>query len=214
MGTHKAVFLDKDGTLIPDIPHNVDHFLITLSDKAVDGLRKLQSAGYKLIVVTNQSGIAKGLFKECDLIAVHRKIMSLLRLNGVLLDGFYYCPHDINGKVEPYNLPCDCRKPQPGMLLKAAEDHQLDLQKSWMIGDILNDVECGNRAGCKSILIDNKNETEWLEGPFRTPLYTANTINEACDLILGTQKEDEARLSQVNQKARDGINSRRPRLDR
>jgi D-glycero-D-manno-heptose 1,7-bisphosphate phosphatase len=200
MGTDKAVFLDKDGTLIPNIPYNVDHFLITLSDDAVDGLKKLQNAGYKLIVVTNQSGIANGLFRECDLIAVHRKIMSLLRLNEIILNGFYYCPHDINGKVERYKVDCDCRKPQPGMLQRAAADYQLDLQQSWMLGDILHDVEAGNRAGCKSILIDNKNETEWLEGPFRTPLYTAHTINEACDFILATDKEHEARLPQVNQK--------------
>jgi D-glycero-D-manno-heptose 1,7-bisphosphate phosphatase len=200
MGFNKAIFIDKDGTLIPDIPYNVDHNLITISDNSLEGLRMMQNAGYKLIVVTNQSGVAKGLFRECDLIAVHRKIMSLLRINGILLNGFYYCPHDIDGKVERYKLACDCRKPLPGMLHTAAQDLQLDLAESWMIGDILNDIECGNRAGCRSILIDNNNETEWLEGPFRTPLYTASTINEACDLILATTKENEAGLSQVNQK--------------
>jgi D-glycero-D-manno-heptose 1,7-bisphosphate phosphatase len=200
MGTNKAVFIDKDGTLIPDIPYNVDTTLITISNDAVEGLKNLQTAGYKLIVITNQSGVAKGLFRECDLIAVHRKIMSLLRINGILLDGFYYCPHDINGKIQQNNLACDCRKPLPGMLYQAAEDHQIDLLESWMLGDILNDVECGNRAGCRSILIDNNNETEWLEGPFRTPLYTASTINEACDLILATNKNNEAGLSQVNKK--------------
>ncbi|MEJ7560617.1 MAG: HAD family hydrolase [Pedobacter sp.] len=198
METHKAVFLDKDGTLIPDIPYNVDHHLITISDDAVDGLRQLQGAGYKLIVVTNQSGVAKGLFRECDLISVHRKIMSLLRINGIILDGFYYCPHDSNGKVERYRMACDCRKPEPGMLKRAALDYQLNLEESWMIGDILNDVEAGNRAGCRSILVDNNNETEWLEGPFRTPHYTTQTINEACDLILATDKKHEARLSKVN----------------
>jgi D-glycero-D-manno-heptose 1,7-bisphosphate phosphatase len=200
MGFNKAIFIDKDGTLIPDIPYNVDHNLISISDNSLEGLRTMQNAGYKLIVVTNQSGVAKGLFRECDLIAVHRKIMSLLRINDILLDGFYYCPHDINGKVERYKLACDCRKPLPGMLQTAAQDLQLDLAESWMIGDILNDIECGNRAGSRSILIDNNNETEWLEGPFRKPLYTASTINEACDLILATTKENEAGLSQVNQK--------------
>jgi D-glycero-D-manno-heptose 1,7-bisphosphate phosphatase len=199
MGSNKAIFIDKDGTLIPDIPYNVDHHKISINNHAVEGLIKMQEAGYLLIVITNQSGVAKGFFKECDLIPVHRKIMSLLRIDGILLDGFYYCPHDPNGKIERYAQPCDCRKPLPGMLYQAAEAHHLNLSKCWMIGDILNDIECGNRAGCRSILIDNNNETEWLEGPFRSPLYTAYTINEACDLILATPIENEAGLSQVNQ---------------
>jgi D-glycero-D-manno-heptose 1,7-bisphosphate phosphatase len=181
---NKAVFLDKDGTLIPDIPYNVNPGLISIQPEAMEGLRALHEAGYLLIIISNQSGVARGYFTEDKLQAVQKKLMELMGNNNIPLSGFYYCPHHPQGTVEGYNKDCDCRKPMPGMLLKAAEEHQINLSQSWMIGDILNDVEAGNRAGCQTILIDNGNETEWLPGLYRIPAFTCKTINQAAKNIL------------------------------
>lgn len=171
-----AIFLDKDGTLIPDIPHNVDPELITLQESSAEGLKQLYKKGYKLIVISNQSGIADGFFTADDLQPIKEKINMLLNDHGVKLEGFYYCPHKAG--------ECICHKPLPGMLFKAAEMHRINLSASWMIGDILNDVEAGNRAGCRTILIDNGNETEWQGGKHRVPTLTCASINEAALYIL------------------------------
>jgi D-glycero-D-manno-heptose 1,7-bisphosphate phosphatase len=183
----KAVFLDKDGTLIPDIPYNVDPSLITLQPDSIEGLKRLQEQGYLLIIITNQAGVARGYFTEDKLPAVEQRMAELLAANNLKLSGFFYCPHYPDGSVEGYNINCDCRKPFPGMLLKAAKEHDTDLAQSWMIGDILNDVEAGNRAGCKTVLINNGNETEWIAGPFRAPTYISSSINQAAEHILTTQ---------------------------
>jgi D,D-heptose 1,7-bisphosphate phosphatase len=143
--------------------------------------------GYKLIVVTNQSGVARGYFGEKELHDVEQKLKSLLKSFGIMLSAFYYCPHHPQGIIQEYAVNCDCRKPLPGMLVYAAEANNINLSASWMIGDILNDVEAGNRAGCKTILIDNGNETEWLTGEFRRPTIICHSINEAADCILNHQ---------------------------
>lgn len=180
----KAVFIDKDGTLIPDIPFNVDPEKISLQDNCREGLLKLQSLGFKLIIVSNQSGIAKGLFTEELFGRVIVRMRELLAQEGITLTDFYYCPHDPEGIVSAYAQSCECRKPKAGLLIKAAKRHQIDLSQSWMIGDILNDVEAGNRAGCKSILINNGNETEWDNDGLRKPVFIAATINEAAGHII------------------------------
>lgn len=186
---NKAVFWDKDGTLIPDIPYNVDPAKITLYPDTGTSLHRLNVAGYKLIVISNQSGVARGLFAESDLTEVWERIRQLLSPFGVEPDGFYYCPHDPNGTVPLYMQPCSCRKPRPGLLIKAASDYQIDLSQSWMVGDILNDVEAGNRAGCRTILLDRGNETEWLLTNYRQPTARVTTLEAATDYILTTQAD-------------------------
>ncbi|HEX2976242.1 MAG TPA: HAD-IIIA family hydrolase [Bacteroidales bacterium] len=121
---------------------------------------------------------------EADLEAIKRKLNEMFNKLGVQLAGFYYCPHDREGTVTSYATHCDCRKPQPGMLFRAAREHSLDLSESWFIGDILNDVEAGNRAGCHTILFDNGNETEWIEGPYRNPDHKVSNLAEAAGLII------------------------------
>lgn len=181
---NRAIFLDKDGTLIPDIPYNVNTDLITLQTETIEGLKSLHAAGFMLIVISNQSGVAKGHFAEGKLPPVVQKLTQLLAEQQLPLNGFYYCPHHPEGTVDGYDINCDCRKPEPGMLYKAAAELNIDLTKSWMIGDILNDAEAGNRAGCQTILIDNGNETEWLNGDFRTPTIICKNINEAAQKII------------------------------
>lgn len=180
----KAVFLDKDGTLINDVPFNVDPALISLTTLACEGLRLLQSAGYGLFIITNQPGIAKGYFDRAALARVEAHLCDLLDAGGVRLDGFFYCPHSTEGVVAADTVACECRKPMPGLLLRAAQQHCIDLAQSWMVGDILNDVEAGRRAGCRTVLIDNGNETEWELSASRTPdLISSNLYHAACRII-------------------------------
>lgn len=181
--SNKAIFLDKDGTLVNDVPYNVDPDRVTLLPHAVEGLRLFSRLGYQLLLVSNQPGVAHGYFREHALDGVWRRLDQLLNAAGVQLDGYYYCPHHANGTVSGYAQACDCRKPLPGMLLRAAAEHDVDLAASWMVGDILHDVEAGRRAGCKTILIDNGNETEWELSPLRIPNLMAPDLQSAALLV-------------------------------
>jgi D-glycero-D-manno-heptose 1,7-bisphosphate phosphatase len=193
-GLRAAVFLDKDGTLVEDVPYNVDPDLIRLADGALDGLQALHDAGYLLIVVSNQSGIARGYFEEQALGAVEQRVRGLLNAAGVPLAGFYYCPHHPDGCVDPYSIECTCRKPAPGLLTRAARDHGIDLGHSWMIGDILHDVEAGRRAGCRTILLDVGHETEWELTPSRIPDFTMASLDAAARLIINVDGESKPRV--------------------
>lgn len=190
----KAIFIDKDGTLIPDIPYNIDPDLISIEEDTIKGIRLLRDKGYLLIVITNQSGIAKGFFTEDQLDKVWNRISGLLEKYYLSIDAFYYCPHEPNGSIRQYAITCNCRKPLPGMILQAARDFNIDLDSSWMIGDILNDVEAGNKAGCRTILINNGNETEWIMNKSRMPVGMADNILEAARFILQHEKNEKSKL--------------------
>jgi D,D-heptose 1,7-bisphosphate phosphatase len=180
----KAIFIDKDGTLITNVPYNANPEKITLEPGAADALQLLHKMDYALVVISNQSGIAHGYFEEQAMQHVQDRIAALLRWHGVTLDGFFYCPHHPQGAVSRYAVDCTCRKPRPGMLLQAAALLNIDLQQSWMIGDILHDVEAGNRAGCRTVLLDNGNETEWVINPYRQPLFITDNLPGAARLII------------------------------
>ena len=184
----KAIFLDKDGTLIEDLPYNIEQRRITLCAGAGAGLRLLARLDYRLFVVTNQDGVAHGYFSEEDVEGVGHRLADLLFRERLTLEGYYYCPHHPDGAVAPYARDCNCRKPKLGMLLQAGYDHAIDLRASWMIGDILHDVEAGNRAGCRTLLIDNGNETEWRLGPRRIPTRMAPDLYAAALLIAEEDK--------------------------
>jgi D-glycero-D-manno-heptose 1,7-bisphosphate phosphatase len=179
----KAVFIDKDGTLIPDIPYNVDPSLISLAEGVADALQLLSTQNYLFVIVTNQAGVAHGYFKVEALQAVQQRITELLANIGISLAGFYFCPHHTNAEIGKYRIDCNCRKPKPGMILRAAKELNIDLPKSWMIGDILNDVEAGNAAGCRSILIDNGGETEWIITKEREPNRVVKNFKQAAEWI-------------------------------
>lgn len=179
----KAIFLDKDGTLVDDLHYNADPRRIDLVSGAGPALRLLARLDYRFIVVSNQDGVAHGLFTEAEMDAVGNRLADLMFREQLSLDGFYYCPHHPEGKVERYALKCTCRKPLPGMLLQAAREHGIDLRSSWMIGDILHDVEAGNRAGCRTMLLDNGHETEWRLGARRVPTGMAQDLYAAALMI-------------------------------
>lgn len=187
---NKAIFIDKDGTLIPDIPYNVDPEKITLQKGVVEGLKLLKAQGFVFIMISNQSGVARGYFEEGALTGVKQKIQALLQTDEIQFQDFYWSFNHPQGTVEKYTVECNFRKPKPGMILQAAEEHHLNLQQSWMIGDILNDVEAGKRAGCQTILIDNGNETEWVSGEYRTPDYKAKNFFQAAAFIADVHSTD------------------------
>ena len=184
MALSAAVFIDKDGTLVHDLPYNVDPRRIALREGAGPALARLQSAGYVLILVSNQPGVAYGFFAEAALAAVWAEIDRQLVGHGVRLAGHYYCPHHPDGRDARYAVACRCRKPRPGLLLRAARDHRLELARSWMIGDILDDVEAGHAAGCRSLLLDIGSETEWRDGTGRQPDRVAREFGVAAEEIL------------------------------
>lgn len=184
--SRRTVFVDKDGTLIEDVPYNVDPARIVLQPGAATGLRRLQRAGYLLVVVSNQSGVARGYFEEVALAVVEQRIRAMLHAEGVDLDGFYYCPHHPGGAVPAFSVHCLCRKPMPGMLHRAATDLEIDLRRSWLIGDILHDIEAGRSAGCRTVLLDNGHETEWHLSAMRTPHEVAPNIAIAAERILAS----------------------------
>ncbi|MCA1668378.1 MAG: HAD family hydrolase [Thermomicrobia bacterium] len=183
IGSRRAVYLDKDGTLIEDVPYNVDPARIRLLPGAAEGLRALHRAGYLLIVISNQSGVARGYFPETALAAVEERLRALLAEAGVPLAGFYYCPHHPDGVVPEYAVSCVCRKPSHGLLIRAGREHDINRAGSWFVGDILDDIEAGNRAGCRTLLIDNGGETLWEVGPDRIPNAIARDLAEAARII-------------------------------
>lgn len=186
----KAVFFDKDGTLIKDIPYNIDPDRIELEPYVGPALAQLHAAGYVLAIVSNQSGVARGYFTEASLGPVEQRLRQLFQQSDAVLAGFYYCPHYPLGSELAYAVDCTCRKPQPGLIVKAARELHVDLGRSWMVGDILNDIEAGNRAGCRTVLVDNGHETEWIRSPLREPDAIVRTVPEAAELILRTRTTD------------------------
>lgn len=149
----RAVFLDRDGVLIEDTGYPDDPDRIALLPGVAEGLRRLQAGGWRLVVVTNQSGIARGKFSLETLEAIHARLRELLAAEGVRLDALYYCPHHPDGSEPRFRTACNHRKPAPGMLRSAAEALGLDLAACWMIGDKESDVRAGQAAGCRTVRI-------------------------------------------------------------
>lgn len=153
----KAIFLDRDGTINKYVGFltNIDEF--KLLDGVTEAIKKINASGYLAIVVTNQPVIARGEVSFEQLDEIHHKMETLLGKEGAYLDAIYYCPHHphsgYKGEVKELKIKCDCRKPKPGMLMKAAKDYNIDLEESYMIGDSENDILAGKNAGCKTVLI-------------------------------------------------------------
>lgn len=158
MKTNKAIFLDRDGTI------NVDkEYLYKIEDfefepKADEALKILYNLGYILIVVTNQSGVARGYYKESDVETLHINLSKILEKKGILISKYYYCPHHPSKGIGKYKSDCACRKPNPGMLLKGIEEFDIDPSLSYMVGDKESDVEAGLNAGVKSVFLGKEKD--------------------------------------------------------
>ena len=149
----RAVFVDRDGTLIEDVGFVRRVEDVKLMPQAAAAVAKLNEAGWSVVVVTNQSGVARGLLTERDVAATNQRMMDLLKRQHARVDAIYYCPHLPEGKVADYTVVCNCRKPRPGMILQAAQDLDIDLAQSVTIGDAPRDVEAGLSAGTRAILL-------------------------------------------------------------
>lgn len=153
MGKYRAVFLDRDGTINEEVQYlsRVEDF--RLIPGVPYALQRLKDAGFLLVVVTNQSGIGRGLYDEAALHAIHDKMHEELAHFGITVEACYFCPHHPEHAVGDYRVDCSCRKPLPGMLQQAALDLDIDLSSSYMIGDKLGDIEAGLNAGCTSLMV-------------------------------------------------------------
>jgi D-glycero-D-manno-heptose 1,7-bisphosphate phosphatase len=148
-----AVFLDRDGTVNVDVGYLCRSDQLSLLPRALDGLRTLRDAGLALVIITNQAGVARGLIPPESLGVIQRAFMRLLRTNAIPLAGYYACPHHPDGSVPEYRRECDCRKPAPGLVLQAARELDLDLQRSYVIGDKPSDVQLAHNTGATGILV-------------------------------------------------------------
>ncbi len=178
-----AVFLDRDNTLILNDGDLGDPDAVRLIDGVGAGLTALRDAGFRLVVVTNQGGVARGRYSEADVDAVHQRIAKLVEQNAGrrnLIDRFYYCPYHPEGTVQTYRRDHPWRKPHPGMLLQAARDMDLDLGRSWMIGNQSRDVQAGTSAGCRTVLLGG--DTTAREES--RPTAAVDSFDEAVQIIL------------------------------
>lgn len=153
-GGAPGVLVDRDGTLIRDVGHLSRVEQIEVLPRAADALRLLRARGLKIAIVTNQSAVGRGLLDEKGLEAIHRELVKRLAAEGASVDAIYYCPHHPTEAVGAYRMRCDCRKPDTGMALRAAAELNLDLARSYMIGDKPSDMDLAARVGARGILID------------------------------------------------------------
>jgi D-glycero-D-manno-heptose 1,7-bisphosphate phosphatase len=149
--TRPAIFMDRDGTICEEVGY-VNHLSRSrLLPHSLEAIRAVNRLGFLAIVATNQSGVARGLFTEDLVRAVHVQLRGWVEAGGGRLDALYFCPHHPREGAPPYRIECDCRKPRPGMLVRAAREHDIDLGRSWMIGDSLVDLEAGAAAGARVV---------------------------------------------------------------
>ena len=177
----KAVFLDRDGTI--NVDTGFTHKIHQFEKGAIEGLQLLQNSDYKLIIITGQSGIGRGYYTEEDYFKFMQYMYSQLRRNGIKIDKDYFCPHHPTEAIGEYKINCNCRKPKIGMLEQAAQDFDIDLLESWVIGDKTDDIEMGIRACCKTILV--KTGKAGQDKHFLVnPNYIAENLVEAAEFIL------------------------------
>jgi D-glycero-D-manno-heptose 1,7-bisphosphate phosphatase len=147
------VFLDRDGTVIQEVGYLNRLDRVSFFPWSVDAVRVLGDAGLLVVVVTNQAGVARGYFDEKLVQATHALIDERMRSGGARIDGYYYCPHHPDGTVEEFSLACDCRKPKPGLIVRAARDLDIDVARSFVVGDRWLDVEMGHAVGATTVLV-------------------------------------------------------------
>lgn len=162
-----AVFLDRDGTINQEVGYIREVNKLNLIPGVSQVIRELNQMKIPVIVVTNQSGVARGYYDEEHLGLLHARMENLLKQDGASVDAIYYCPHLAEGIIEPFNRACDCRKPEPGMLIKAAETFDIDFEQSFMIGDKATDVDVGNRVNCQTILLRDGYGQQVLDGTYQ-----------------------------------------------
>ncbi|MBW1972656.1 MAG: D,D-heptose 1,7-bisphosphate phosphatase [Deltaproteobacteria bacterium] len=190
----KAVFIDRDGTLSKEVGYvnHVDRF--HLIEKSAEAIKLLNESDLLAIVVTNQAGVARGYFPEWVVDKIHQKMHALLKEKGAYLNAVYYCPHHPQAKIERYRKNCPCRKPKTGMLKKAAKELNIDLDKSYIIGDKYSDIDFGKRVGATTIMVKTGYgkgeilfyESIWQKSPPK-PDFVADNLFYAVKWILNRE---------------------------
>ncbi|MDI6778992.1 MAG: D-glycero-beta-D-manno-heptose 1,7-bisphosphate 7-phosphatase [Bacteroidota bacterium] len=181
-----GIFLDRDGTINEELEFISDPENVVLIPGSVDAIREANRLGLKVFVITNQSGIARGLIKEEDLVRVHNKLVKLLNAENAHLDAIYFCPHHPDYGEPPYRTLCDCRKPNTGMLKQAEAEFNIDLKKSYIIGDRIIDIQTAHAAGAKSILVltgYGKNQIEIVKSQNIYVDYIAKNLHDAMQFV-------------------------------
>jgi D-glycero-D-manno-heptose 1,7-bisphosphate phosphatase len=180
--SRRAVILDRDGVINDNVEYLHDPEKLRFLPHALDGLKRLQTLGYDIVIATVQAGIGLGYFAEEDFFRVNRRMLEGFSAHGIIVSKIYFCPHGVGDM-------CDCRKPKTGMIKKAAEDLNLDLRESWMIGDKPGDVEAGNNAGCHTILIGMASDDA---GRREGADYTVADLREAATVVERAARTGEA----------------------
>ncbi|MGD1043058.1 MAG: HAD family hydrolase [Sedimentisphaerales bacterium] len=181
--SNKAIFLDRDNTIIEDPGYINNPDQVKLIEGVTEPLSELKAMGYKLVVVSNQSAVARGIVTEEALGQIHKRLEQLLAEKGVSLDRIYYCPYYIDGVIPKYRRESDWRKPNPGMLLAAGKDMDINLPESWMVGDSPSDIEAGARAGCRTIMLAGRTHEQKIRPGEPGPDYRAVNLKEVVNII-------------------------------
>jgi len=188
-----AVFFDRDGTICEEVGYLSSPDQLVLIEGAAEGIRDLNSAGILVVITTNQSGVARGYFPEDVVEAVHERMRKLLSAQGARVDAIYYCPHHPEGIVGALRIDCQCRKPKPGMIHRAAAELPVDLASSYVVGDKLSDIEFGQSAGLKAVLVrtgyGREEEKKLTQDVSRKPDYVADEVYQATQWILTDLKK-------------------------
>jgi D-glycero-D-manno-heptose 1,7-bisphosphate phosphatase len=183
----RCVFLDRDGTINEEVNYLSDPDHLRLIGGAAEAIKRLNGGGFKVVVITNQAGIARGYFSEATLQQIHRELEKMLRAQEAHIDAIYYCPHHPAAGIGVYKIDCNCRKPKPGLLEKAARELNLDLHQSFIVGDKPADLQAGVAVGCRPILVrtgyGRESEMEMADSEFQ-PEYVADDLLEASRWIL------------------------------
>ena len=196
-----ALFLDRDGVIVEEVHYLTHPSQLSLIPGSAEPIALLNRNRVLVVVVTNQAGVARGLYSRSRIGEIHSRLDSLLAEHGAHIDRYYYCPHHPTKGLHPYRTACECRKPRPGMLLRAAAELHLDLSRSYMVGDRMSDLEAGSNAGCRPILVKTGYGGAVARSLGRdglTPHYVADNLSEAvrfCISMLLTVSAWTKRLS-------------------
>ncbi len=184
---NRAVFLDRDGVINEEPPlnaHRLDQ--LKLIARAASAVRLLNSNKFVVVVVTNQGGVAHGYFREEDTQVFNKAIEEYMAKENAYFDAIYYCPHHSEAEIERYRIDCECRKPRPGMLIKAQQEFNIDFKQSFIVGDRLTDIEAGKKVGCKTIMVKTGYGTEEFNNNHVECDYVASDLYDAVQHILYT----------------------------
>ena len=185
---NKAVFLDRDGTIIEDVGYLSSPEQIKFIPGSIESIKSLNQSGFKVIVISNQSGVARGHFSEDMLQTIDKIVHRGLLHGGAHVDAHYYCPHHPQHGVYPYKQECDCRKPNTGLIKQATEQFKIDLNSSFMIGDKATDIELGKKSGIRTVLVQTgygKKELKHAKGPDKV----AENLWEAVKWVISTSEK-------------------------